>query len=63
MSIGVSPADGPALLGMADSAVVYIDISRNSSGSSWAESAVDPTRSQNIMVNWRRSASGAAGRD
>src|SRR5262245_35817548 len=35
--------------------------SRNSSGSSCCESAVEPTRSQNITVNWRRSASGALG--
>src|SRR6266851_3264116 len=34
--------------------------SRKSSGSIPVESAVDPTRSQNITVNWRRSASGAA---
>jgi hypothetical protein len=32
-------------------------ISRKSSGSSRAESAVEPTRSQNITVNCRRSAS------
>src|SRR5215467_6024922 len=31
-------------------------ISRNSSGSSRADSAVEPTRSQNITVSWRRSA-------
>src|SRR5262249_34562891 len=37
--------------------------SRSSSGSSWVESAVEPTRSQNMTVNCRRSASGAAGRD
>src|SRR5215212_5507278 len=38
-------------------------ISRRSSGSRRAESAVDPTRSQNITVSWRRSAeeSGTAG--
>ena len=40
-------------------------ISRKSSGSSRAESAVEPTRSQNITVSWRRSAvssgRGAAG--
>src|SRR5712692_3745560 len=30
--------------------------SRSSSGSSCSESAVEPTRSQNITVNWRRSA-------
>ena len=34
--------------------------SRKSSGSIPVESAVDPTRSQNITVSWRRSASGAA---
>ena len=34
--------------------------SRRSSGSIPVESAVDPTRSQNITVSWRRSASGAA---
>src|SRR5512140_2399906 len=31
-------------------------ISRRSSGSSCAASAVEPTRSQNITVSWRRSA-------
>src|SRR4249920_3754981 len=31
-------------------------ISRMSSGSSRAESAVEPTRSQNMTVSWRRSA-------
>ena len=31
-----------------------------SSGSSRAESPVDPTRSQNITVSWRRSARGVA---
>ena len=31
-------------------------ISRRSSGSSRAESAVEPTRSQNMTVSWRRSA-------
>jgi hypothetical protein len=31
-------------------------ISRKSSGSSLVASAVDPTRSQNITVSWRRSA-------
>src|SRR5262249_9930191 len=31
-------------------------ISRKSSGSSWAERAVEPTRSQNITDSWRRSA-------
>src|SRR5712691_8427873 len=30
--------------------------SRSSSGSSCSERAVEPTRSQNITVNWRRSA-------
>src|SRR5215472_15033143 len=30
---------------------------RRSSGSSLADSAVEPTRSQNITVSWRRSAS------
>ena len=36
---------------------------RMSSGSSRAESAVEPTRSENITVSWRRSAAstGAAG--
>ena len=34
--------------------------SGSSSGSSWAESAVEPTRSQNITVSWRRSASGTS---
>ena len=34
--------------------------SRRSSRSIPVESAVDPTRSQNITVSWRRSASGAA---
>src|ERR671932_163898 len=33
-------------------------ISRRSSGSRRAESAVEPTRSQNITVSWRRSAEG-----
>src|SRR6202035_3216956 len=37
-------------------------ISRMSSGSSRAESAVEPTRSQNMTVSWRRSA-GAAGEE
>src|SRR5215470_5644750 len=32
-------------------------ISRKSSGSSFVESAVEPTRSVNITVSWRRSAS------
>ena len=37
--------------------------SRMSSGSSRADSAVEPTRSQNITVSWRRSAaSGGAAR-
>src|SRR5258708_4363235 len=31
--------------------------SRRSSGSSWAERAVEPTTSQNRTVSWRRSAS------
>ena len=38
--------------------------SRRSSGSSRVDSAVEPTRSQNITVSWRRSApddAGAAG--
>jgi len=35
-------------------------MSRSSSGSCWRESAVEPTRSQNITVSWRRSASGKA---
>jgi hypothetical protein len=33
---------------------------RRSSGSSRANNAVEPTRSQNITVNWRRSASAGA---
>src|SRR4029453_6610890 len=33
-------------------------MSRYSSGSSWLESRVESTRSQNITVSWRRSASG-----
>src|SRR4051812_16404648 len=39
-------------------------ISRKSSGSSCAASAVEPTRSQNITVSWRRSAEepGAGGK-
>src|SRR5713101_3867244 len=36
-------------------------ISRRSSGSSRADKAVEPTRSQNITVSWRRSAVGEAG--
>ena len=32
-----------------------------SSGSSWVESAVEPTRSQNMTVSWRRSADAATG--
>src|SRR5262245_59337241 len=36
--------------------------SRNSSGSSFSASGVEPTKSQNMTVSWRRSASGAAGR-
>src|SRR5712671_4712765 len=35
--------------------------SRRSSGSSRAASSVEPTRSQNITVSWRRSASVGAG--
>src|SRR6266849_3110742 len=35
-------------------------ISRMSSGSSREESAVEPTRSQNMTVSWRRSADAAA---
>src|SRR5262245_24376545 len=35
---------------------------RRSSGSSWVERAVEPTRSQNITVSWRRSASTVTGR-
>src|SRR5262245_55139568 len=34
---------------------------RSSSGSSWVERAVDPTRSQNITVSCRRSASAVLG--
>src|SRR4051812_49527779 len=34
--------------------------SRRSSGSRWAESAVEPTKSTNIIVSWRRSACGPA---
>src|SRR5450631_936189 len=36
--------------------------SRRSSGSSWCDSAVEPTRSQNITVSCRRSASRAVSR-
>src|SRR5215469_13438730 len=36
-------------------------ILRRSSGSSRADRGVDPTRSQNITVNWRRSALSARG--
>ena len=36
--------------------------SRRSSGSMRAESAVEPTRSENITVTWRRSAASEAGR-
>src|SRR5215472_972157 len=36
-------------------------ISRKSSGSRRAESSVEPTRSQNITVSWRRSAVSARG--
>ena len=36
--------------------------SRKSSGSMRAESAVEPTRSENITVTWRRSAASASGR-
>src|SRR5438270_13463747 len=36
-------------------------ISRKSSGSSRADKAVEPTRSQNITVRWRRSAVGEVG--
>ena len=35
--------------------------SRMSSGSSRADSAVEPTRSQNMTVSWRRSAAGSMG--
>ena len=36
-------------------------IARMSSGSSRADIAVEPTRSQNITVSWRRSAASGAG--
>ena len=36
-------------------------IARRSSGSSRADRGVEPTRSQNITVTWRRSASGCTG--
>ena len=39
--------------------LVGADDARKSSGSSWPESCVEPTRSQNITVSCRRSASGA----
>jgi hypothetical protein len=35
--------------------------SRMSSGSSRTDSAVEPTRSENITVSWRRSAASATG--
>jgi hypothetical protein len=35
--------------------------SRKSSGSKRVDSGVEPTRSQNITVSWRRSASAGAG--
>ena len=36
-------------------------IARMSSGSSRADIAVEPTRSQNMTVSWRRSAASTAG--
>ena len=42
-------------------AMVGAEILRMSSGSSLADMAVEPTRSQKITVSWRRSAASAAG--
>ena len=53
---GDKPAE--AAHGVGDSTADSAEMtSRRSSGSMRAESAVEPTRSQNITVTWRRSAS------
>ena len=45
-----------ALHGLGDAVLIGGDDLRRSSGSMRAESAVEPTRSENITVSWRRSA-------